>query len=142
MIIWFVPVLQRWGDPRTPGCPRNGAAGARHVPRKVIPCVCTRVCVTHACILTLGDPTTPDPPAAAQPRPLARPRWSLSPAQDFEMDVVAMVNDTVATMISCYYEDHRCEVGMIVGKMAPSHRDTRQARWGDRSHGPSYTPLL
>lgn len=36
--------------------------------------------------------------------------------QDFEMDVVAMVNDTVATMISCYYEDRRCEVGMIVGK--------------------------
>ncbi|MGH0179359.1 UNVERIFIED_CONTAM: hypothetical protein FKN15_019979 [Acipenser sinensis] len=34
--------------------------------------------------------------------------------QDFEMDVVAMVNDTVATMISCYYEDHTCEVGMIV----------------------------
>nr|XP_056715940.1 hexokinase-4 isoform X4 [Euleptes europaea] len=34
---------------------------------------------------------------------------------DFEMDVVAMVNDTVATMVSCYYEDHRCEVGMIVG---------------------------
>lgn len=32
------------------------------------------------------------------------------------MDVVAMVNDTVATMISCYYEDHQCEVGMIVGK--------------------------
>ncbi|XP_068130863.1 hexokinase-4 isoform X3 [Hyperolius riggenbachi] len=31
------------------------------------------------------------------------------------MDVVAMVNDTVATMISCYYEDHRCEVGLIVG---------------------------
>lgn len=36
--------------------------------------------------------------------------------QDFEMDVVAMVNDTVATMISCYYEDRSCEVGMIVGK--------------------------
>ncbi|ERE90381.1 glucokinase-like protein [Cricetulus griseus] len=34
---------------------------------------------------------------------------------DFEMDVVAMVNDTVATMISCYYEDRQCEVGMIVG---------------------------
>ncbi|XP_036896897.1 hexokinase-4 isoform X4 [Sturnira hondurensis] len=28
---------------------------------------------------------------------------------DFEMDVVAMVNDTVATMISCYYEDRQCE---------------------------------
>lgn len=36
--------------------------------------------------------------------------------QDFEMDVVAMVNDTVATMISCYYEDRSCEVGMIVGR--------------------------
>uniref|UniRef100_A0A8C7K0B8 Phosphotransferase n=1 Tax=Oncorhynchus kisutch TaxID=8019 RepID=A0A8C7K0B8_ONCKI len=35
--------------------------------------------------------------------------------KDFEMDVVAMVNDTVATMISCYYEDRSCEVGMIVG---------------------------
>lgn len=32
------------------------------------------------------------------------------------MDVVAMVNDTVATMISCYYEDRGCEVGMIVGE--------------------------
>lgn len=32
------------------------------------------------------------------------------------MDIVAMVNDTVATMISCYYEDRSCEVGMIVGK--------------------------
>uniref|UniRef100_A0A8C8JRN8 Phosphotransferase n=1 Tax=Oncorhynchus tshawytscha TaxID=74940 RepID=A0A8C8JRN8_ONCTS len=37
---------------------------------------------------------------------------------DFEMDVVAMVNDTVATMISCYYEDRSCEVGMIVGLSA------------------------
>ncbi|NWR56729.1 HXK4 Glucokinase, partial [Bucorvus abyssinicus] len=52
---------------------------------------------------------------------------------DFDMDVVAMVNDTVATMISCYYEDHRCEVGMIVGKAAPSRRDTRQ-----RGGGPSF----
>lgn len=40
----------------------------------------------------------------------------LCSGQDFEMDVVAMVNDTVATMISCYYEDRQCEVGMIVGK--------------------------
>ncbi|NXW52391.1 HXK4 Glucokinase, partial [Nyctiprogne leucopyga] len=59
---------------------------------------------------------------------------------DFEMDVVAMVNDTVATMISCYYEDHRCEVGMIVGKMALSHRDTWQAR-GGHCHHPPHTPL-
>lgn len=56
------------------------------------------------------------------------------------MDVVAMVNDTVATMISCYYEDHRCEVGMIVGKTAPSRRDG-QARGRPfpqpRSHSPA-----
>lgn len=32
------------------------------------------------------------------------------------MDVVAMVNDIVVIMIFCYYEDRRCEVGMIVGK--------------------------
>lgn len=37
------------------------------------------------------------------------------------MDVVAMVNDTVATMISCYYEDRSCEVGMIVGEWLQTH---------------------
>lgn len=42
--------------------------------------------------------------------------WCCHVVQDFEMDVVAMVNDTVATMISCYYEDRSCEVGMIVGE--------------------------
>ena len=39
------------------------------------------------------------------------------------MDVVAMVNDTVATMISCYYEDRSCEVGMIVGEDTHTHID-------------------
>lgn len=44
------------------------------------------------------------------------------------MDVVAMVNDTVATMISCYYEDRSCEVGMIVGKQfSNTHKDTRMS---------------
>lgn len=56
------------------------------------------------------------------------------------MDVVAMVNDTVATMISCYYEDHRCEVGMIVGKTAPSRRETRQARGGTVPTAPLTLP--
>lgn len=40
------------------------------------------------------------------------------------MDIVAMVNDTVATMISCYYEDRSCEVGMIVGKEIKTHTPT------------------
>lgn len=47
------------------------------------------------------------------------------------MDVVAMVNDTVATMISCYYEDRRCEVGMIVGKDARTP-GAEPATWGPR----------
>ncbi|XP_039212712.1 hexokinase-3 isoform X1 [Crotalus tigris] len=32
-----------------------------------------------------------------------------------DVDVVALVNDTVGTMMSCAYLDHNCEVGLIVG---------------------------
>lgn len=38
--------------------------------------------------------------------------------QEFDLDVVAVVNDTVGTMMTCGYEDPRCEVGLIVGKSA------------------------
>lgn len=31
------------------------------------------------------------------------------------MDVVAVVNDTVGTMMTCAYEDPNCEIGLIVG---------------------------
>ncbi|XP_032806806.2 hexokinase-2-like isoform X1 [Petromyzon marinus] len=34
---------------------------------------------------------------------------------DFDIDVVAVVNDTVGTMMTCGYDDQRCEVGLIVG---------------------------
>ncbi|XP_028596937.2 hexokinase-2 isoform X3 [Podarcis muralis] len=34
---------------------------------------------------------------------------------DFEIDVVAVVNDTVGTMMTCGYDDHNCEIGLIVG---------------------------
>uniref|UniRef100_U3IWS8 Hexokinase-2 n=1 Tax=Anas platyrhynchos platyrhynchos TaxID=8840 RepID=U3IWS8_ANAPP len=30
-------------------------------------------------------------------------------------DIVAVVNDTVGTMMTCGYDDHNCEVGLIVG---------------------------
>lgn len=33
-----------------------------------------------------------------------------------ELNVVAIVNDTVGTMMSCGYEDPHCEVGLIVGE--------------------------
>lgn len=34
--------------------------------------------------------------------------------------MVAIVNDTVGTMMSCGYEDPRCEVGLIVGEESPA----------------------
>uniref|UniRef100_A0A674MGH0 Phosphotransferase n=1 Tax=Takifugu rubripes TaxID=31033 RepID=A0A674MGH0_TAKRU len=34
---------------------------------------------------------------------------------DYEIGTVAMVNDTVGTMMSCGYRDQSCEIGMIIG---------------------------
>ncbi len=39
----------------------------------------------------------------------------LSP-QDFDIDIVAVINDTVGTMMTCGYDDHHCEIGLIVGE--------------------------
>lgn len=36
--------------------------------------------------------------------------------QDFDIDIVAVVNDTVGTMMTCGFDDHNCEIGLIVGK--------------------------
>lgn len=38
--------------------------------------------------------------------------------QEFDLNFVAVVNDTVGTMMTCGYEDPKCEVGLIVGKLA------------------------
>lgn len=42
---------------------------------------------------------------------------SFPPPQDFDIDIVAVVNDTVGTMMTCGYDDHNCEVGLIVGEL-------------------------
>lgn len=42
-------------------------------------------------------------------------REAIGRRQAMELNVVAIVNDTVGTMMSCGYEDPRCEVGLIVG---------------------------
>ncbi|KAL2083245.1 hypothetical protein ACEWY4_021018 [Coilia grayii] len=34
---------------------------------------------------------------------------------DYEADIMAVVNDTVGTMMTCGFDDHRCEVGIIIG---------------------------
>ncbi|KAM9197696.1 hexokinase-1 isoform 2-T2 [Dugong dugon] len=35
--------------------------------------------------------------------------------EEFDLDVVAVVNDTVGTMMTCAYEEPSCEIGLIVG---------------------------
>nr|XP_008172494.2 hexokinase-3 [Chrysemys picta bellii] len=42
-------------------------------------------------------------------------REALKRRNHFALDVVAIVNDTVGTMMSCGYDDLNCEVGLIVG---------------------------
>ncbi|XP_074865913.1 hexokinase-3-like [Carettochelys insculpta] len=42
-------------------------------------------------------------------------REAVQRKQHFALDVVAIVNDTVGTMMSCGYDDPTCEVGLIVG---------------------------
>lgn len=36
--------------------------------------------------------------------------------QEFDLDVVAVVNDTVGTMMTCAYEEPTCEIGLIAGQ--------------------------
>lgn len=37
------------------------------------------------------------------------------PHQDYDADIMAVVNDTVGTMMTCGFDDQRCEVGLIIG---------------------------
>lgn len=41
--------------------------------------------------------------------------WSI--IQDLDVEVLAMVNDTVATMMTCGFDDQYCEVGLIIGEI-------------------------
>lgn len=43
-------------------------------------------------------------------------RAPLASLQDFDIDIVAVVNDTVGTMMTCGYDDQNCEIGLIVGE--------------------------
>ncbi|XP_048379086.2 hexokinase-2 isoform X2 [Stegostoma tigrinum] len=42
-------------------------------------------------------------------------RQAIQRRGDFDIDVVSVVNDTVGTMMTCGYDDHNCEIGLIVG---------------------------
>ncbi|XP_067881861.1 hexokinase-1-like [Heterodontus francisci] len=42
-------------------------------------------------------------------------REAIQRRKEFDLEVVAIVNDTVGTLMSCAYEDPKCEVGLIVG---------------------------
>lgn len=39
-------------------------------------------------------------------------------SQDYDANIVAVVNDTVGTMMTCGYDDQQCEVGLIIGRMS------------------------
>ncbi len=41
--------------------------------------------------------------------------------QDYDADIMAVVNDTVGTMMTCGFDDQRCEVGIIIGKDATDY---------------------
>ncbi|XP_030271472.1 hexokinase HKDC1 isoform X1 [Sparus aurata] len=42
-------------------------------------------------------------------------REAIKRRNEFDLDIVAVVNDTVGTMMSCAYEDPQCEIGLIAG---------------------------
>ncbi|XP_073322092.1 hexokinase-2 [Pagrus major] len=42
-------------------------------------------------------------------------RKSIKKRGDFDIDILAVINDTVGTMMTCGYDDHLCEIGLIVG---------------------------
>lgn len=37
--------------------------------------------------------------------------------QDYNAEIMAVVNDTVGTMMTCGFDDQRCEVGIIIGNL-------------------------
>lgn len=39
------------------------------------------------------------------------------PKQNVDIDVVAVVNDTTGTLMSCAHKNRECRVGLIVGKI-------------------------
>ncbi|XP_053548275.1 hexokinase HKDC1 [Bombina bombina] len=42
-------------------------------------------------------------------------RDAIKRRNEFDLDIVAIVNDTVGTMMTCGYEDPNCEIGLIAG---------------------------
>ncbi|NXD44277.1 HXK1 protein, partial [Copsychus sechellarum] len=42
-------------------------------------------------------------------------REAIRRRNEFDLDIVAVVNDTVGTMMTCGYEDPNCEIGLIAG---------------------------
>ncbi|XP_048407507.1 hexokinase HKDC1-like [Stegostoma tigrinum] len=42
-------------------------------------------------------------------------REAISRRRDYEVDVLALVNDTVGTMMTCAFDDPYCEVGVVIG---------------------------
>lgn len=73
--------------------------------------------VRFQCVLA-ASPWVCSFPNPSGVRGCPKPAFSLlyfSLLKEFDLDVVAVVNDTVGTMMTCAYEDPNCEIGLIVG---------------------------
>ncbi|XP_061084721.1 hexokinase HKDC1-like [Conger conger] len=42
-------------------------------------------------------------------------REAIKRRNEFELDIVAVMNDTVGTMMTCAYDDSKCQIGLIAG---------------------------
>uniref|UniRef100_A0AAX7V6V9 hexokinase n=1 Tax=Astatotilapia calliptera TaxID=8154 RepID=A0AAX7V6V9_ASTCA len=54
-------------------------------------------------------------------------REAIKRRNEYDLDIVAVVNDTVGTMMSCAYEDPQCEVGLIAGTGSNAYEETPEA---------------
>lgn len=73
------------------------------------------------CVSLTGCPSKPGPQASLLPNsPLWPFRLALTPAlsfaQGYSIEVVAVVNDTVGTMMGCEPAVGPCEIGLVVGE--------------------------
>lgn len=68
-------------------------------------------------------------PSKTEPQPCPPPGSPLCPliAQAYSLDVVAVVNDTVGTMMGCEQGARSCEVGLVVGEPGAPCGSRREA---------------
>lgn len=75
-------------------------------------CLGIQTLAFHGLWMSLSKPCPRAPTLVIRPVPTS----ALSIAQAYSIDVVAVVNDTVGTMMGCEPGIRPCEIGLIVGE--------------------------